>query len=1059
MIGHAENKLAVLAVLAVLFSVSAPAAVTAPVLAADSEAKLLDGFENVDKWTALASDEVKASLRQVDGVDGKALCLDYDFNGVSGYAVARRTLSMAYPPNYEYAIKLRGDAPANNLEFKLVDASGENVWWLMRPNYVPPLAWTQLKLKKRQITFAWGPTDDKTLQRSEALEITVSTGKDGGHGEVCFDDLSFRELPADDALPPRPVARASSALAGAAASNAVDGDPTTAWRAASGAQSITLDQGRPREFGGLTLRWRDGEHASRYRVQLSDDGRQWRDARTVSEGNGGSDPIALPESEARWIRLLLEQGPGANYGLSEITIEGLAFAATANDFVKALARQAPRGHFPRGFSGEQPYWTIVGIDGGSEQGLIGEDGAIEVAKGGFSIEPFLISENKLVTWADVQATQSLAEGYLPIPSVEWIHADAALRVTAFAQGTAQRSQLVARYRLRNTTATPRNYTLALALRPLQVNPPNQFLNTIGGVSPIHEVAFSGRIAAVNGKPRLLALQSPGLSFATAFDAGMVEEHLAANDFPSATSVIDDTGLASGAMLYRMLLAPGESREVDLVVPLSGNFADTAGFDAQAAQDAVAGQWRDKLGQVTLRVPAQGQVVVDTLRTALAHMLISRAGPRLQPGTRSYARAWIRDGAMISESLLRLGQAQVAEQFLRWYAPYQFDSGKVPCCVDDRGSDPVPENDSQGELIYTAAELYRYGGDRALLATMWPHVDAAVRYMDKLRLSERTEANRSRNPAFYGLMPASISHEGYSAKPMHSYWDDFWALRGYKDAVEIAQWLGRNDDAKKIAASRDQFRDDLYASLQAATRQHGIGFLPGAAELGDFDATSTTIALAPGGEQGRLPDDLLRNTFERYWSEFAERRDGKRAWDYYTPYELRTVGAFVRLGWRDRAQQLLDFFFADRQPSGWNQWAEVVAREPRKPFFLGDLPHAWVASDYVRSALDLFAYTRDRDQALVIAAGIPIAWLDGKGIAVGDLRTPYGELNYTLRREQGRLKLRIGAGLHAPPGGIAFPWPAPGKPGRTRINGKPAAWKNGELRIREVPAEILIDAAK
>jgi len=31
-------------------------------------------------------------------------------------------------------------------------------------------------------------------------------------------------------------------------------------------------------------------------------------------------------------------------------------------------------------------------------------------------------------------------------------------------------------------------------------------------------------------------------------------------------------------------------------------------------------------------------------------------------------------------------------------------------------------------------------------------------------------------------------EGYSAKPMHSYWDDFFALRGFKDAAFIAKEL-------------------------------------------------------------------------------------------------------------------------------------------------------------------------------------------------------------------------------------------------------------------------------
>jgi len=426
---------------------------------------------------------------------------------------------------------------------------------------------------------------------------------------------------------------------------------------------------------------------------------------------------------------------------------------------------------------------------------------------------------------------------------------------------------------------------------------------------------------------------------------------------------------------------------------------------------------------------------------------------LQPGTRSYSRAWIRDGAMIGEGLLRMGREDVATEFLRWYAPYQFENGKVPCCVDDRGSDPVPENDSHGELIFTIAEVYRFNRDRAMLDAMWPHVVGAFDYMEQLRLSERTDANRARNPAFYGMMPASISHEGYSAKPMHSYWDNFWALRGYKDAVEIAQWLGKDAEAKRFTASRDQFREDLYASLRSATQQHGIDFLPGAAELGDFDATSTTIALAPGGEQGRLPQDLLTNTFERYWREFVARRDGTREWKDYTPYELRTIGTFVRLGWRDRAHEALDFFFADQQPRSWNQWAEVVSRTPRKPFFVGDLPHAWVASDYVRSALDLFAYSRDLDDALVVAAGIPSDWLAGGGVSVANLRTTYGPLGYSLTERDGRVLFTLSPDTKVPPGGVVLTWPYAQPPGATRADGQVAQWSNGELKIERAGARV------
>jgi hypothetical protein len=336
---------------------------------------------------------------------------------------------------------------------------------------------------------------------------------------------------------------------------------------------------------------------------------------------------------------------------------------------------------------------------------------------------------------------------------------------------------------------------------------------------------------------------------------------------------------------------------------------------------------------------------------------------------------------------------------------------------------VPENDSQGELIFSVAELWRYTHDRATVDALWPHVEKAVAYMDSLRASERQPSRlQGTERALYGLMPASISHEGYSAKPMHSYWDDFWALKGYDDAVALASALGHTDEISAYTASRDQFRDDLHASIDAAVKAHGIDFIPGSAELGDFDATSTTIALSPGGEQARLPNALVERTFEKYWQGFVARRDGRTAWEDYTPYEVRTIATFVRLGWRDRVNDLIAFFFADRRPAAWNQWAEVVGRDARKPRFVGDMPHAWIASDYVRSALDLFAYDRESDGSMVLAAGVQPDWLKGEGIAIRDLRTPYGRLGYTLTAKDKQVTLTITQPIH-PPGGLVLSLPS------------------------------------
>ncbi|HET7063115.1 MAG TPA: hypothetical protein VFI49_02490, partial [Rudaea sp.] len=194
--------------------------------------------------------------------------------------------------------------------------------------------------------------------------------------------------------------------------------------------------------------------------------------------------------------------------------------------------------------------------------------------------------------------------------------------------------------------------------------------------------------------------------------------------------------------------------------------------------------------------------------------------------------------------------------------------------------------------------------------------------------------------------------------------------------------------------------------------------------------------------------------ERYWRGFVERSDGVKPWEDYTPYEWRTVGSFVRLGWRERAQAAIDFFFASgARPLAWNQWAEVVGHDPRKPRFVGDMPHGWVASDFIRSALDLFAYEREADHSLVLAAGVPESWLDGDGVAIEHLRTPYGELSYTLKRIGKRIELRVAAGA-APPGGFVFAAPVTGAT-RVSVNGVGKTSSSGEVHFDRLPARVVI----
>lgn len=88
--------------------------------------------------------------------------------------------------------------------------------------------------------------------------------------------------------------------------------------------------------------------------------------------------------------------------------------------------------YPRGFSGEQSYWTLLGTDGGAKHSaLISEDGAVKLTKGGGLIEPMLFDGRKGIDWANVKTLQSLRDGYLPIPAVHWQAGDLGLTTTAF----------------------------------------------------------------------------------------------------------------------------------------------------------------------------------------------------------------------------------------------------------------------------------------------------------------------------------------------------------------------------------------------------------------------------------------------------------------------------------------------------------------------------------------------------------------------------------------------------------------------------------------------------
>ena len=979
------------------------------------QSESLDDFRDLSAWSAIASGQAELRLSAEPSPAGCALRLDFDFKGGGGFVVARRALARSMPESWALSLRVRGEAPPNKLELKLVDPSNRNVWWWHRDAFAVPADWQALRIRSSEVSFAWGPAGGGALRELGALELAFAAPP-GGRGSVCFEDLRFEDL----TLRAPPQVRASSAQPGHAPEHVLEADPASCWRSEPGTapQWLALDFGVEHEYGGLTIDWAPGGEPRAFEVQVCDDGDSaaWRTLWSARQAEGSRHFVYLPGgARSRQLRIcLLEPAHAAGYGVASLRVEPFQFSRSQNDFFHALAARERRGLYPRWLLREQSYWTPVGVEGGSTAAILNEEGMLEPDRASFSLEPFLFADGELVTWADAAVSQTLAQSWLPVPSSHWRWRELELSVTAFAAGAGAEADARVRYRVENAGRHAKRVRLFAAVRPFQVTPPWQAFQGMGGTSPVRELVWRDGSLQVDGRKRVIPLEPPTAIGVAAFEQGGIERRLVRGELPERTQVCDDFAHASAALCWDFELAPGAAREVDLAVP----FGERAEAVPGVSLDAVSRAWEQRLGRVRIRAGGGGEWVA-ALRTAAAHVLVNRNGPWLQPGPRRYTRSWIRDGATMAAALLRMGESGAVRDFLRAYAHYQAPDGNVPCAVDKNGADWLPEHDSHGQLAFTLAEYFRFTGDHELARELWPNVLRAAAYLERLRAQRLgPEFRVGEKRACYGLLPESASHEGYLAHPVHAYWDDFWALRGLGDAAELAQALGAASDAERLRAQQVDLRECLYASIATTIAERKLAYVPGSVEWADFDPAATATALTTTDAALRLPPAALAASFDEYLAGFRRRRRGEIEWNNYTAYEIRIVGALVRLGRREDAHELLDFFLADRRPQAWNQWPEISWRDPRSPGHLGDVPHSWIGAEYVLAALGMLAYESPDDGSLVLAAGVSERWLEGDGVALEGLPTAWGPLSYRLRRAGAdALQLELGPGLRVPPGGI------------------------------------------
>ncbi|MFA5292193.1 MAG: beta-galactosidase [Phycisphaerae bacterium] len=818
------------------------------------------------------------------------------------------------------------------------------------------------------------------------------------------------------------LANASSSANGTDALAVLDGKADTYWQSGpDNGENTTLELTFPHKFGigGLQINWAQQNSPACKIEALAEDSDQWQIIMNKKAGVNNTEDLFFSAVNTKKLRLVFEAEP---VRISDIQIKGTSEAWTPVRHFEMLAQRLPDGMFPGWLRREQAFWTVTGLSGSFNESLLDEYGKVESGLRNFSVTPALIIDGKLLSAKNFKLTQSLADDWAPIPSVKWQGNDISLNITA---NTIEPDTTIVLYTLKNTSKKARDISLLLAARPLQINPPWQF----GGYSSIKQANWQDNenTLILNDTQALRLYPKP--SFQSLYSqkptADSIDIIECLTDKKSdGNSVSSPEGIISAGARYNYHLAGGETKTILAIYPntdktnisVSGSYEE---FFSSEMKKSLK-YWRQLTGDWDINIP--DKKLANLIRSNLAYLLINADGPATQPGSRNYNNSWIRDGAISATAMMRFGMLDFGKKYLQWFTGLIKDDGFIPFIVETKTGNPVGfadtwgEYDSFGEYAFLVREVTEITDDNSIAQMSWPKLKAAMKYMENLRNQRLTE--QYKGTEYEGILPQSNSHEGYFPAK-HSYWDDFFALKGLQDAQTIALRLGYKDDAVWLNGFEKELRKSLFESMEKVRQRDNLKTLPACAELGDFDPTSTSIGIMIADERDNLPEDALEATYDKYMQDCIQRAAqpaDKRS--SYTPYEVRNIGAMIRMGRSADARTLLDFFVNDGvRPAAWNHLAEVVHGDLRTPSYIGDMPHTWVGAELINSIRDMLVY-EDRGR-LVLAAAIPDKWLD-KGISVRNLQTLWGPISYNIKRDtNGKVTLKLNY-TKKPPNGFAVP---------------------------------------
>ncbi len=449
------------------------------------------------------------------------------------------------------------------------------------------------------------------------------------------------------------------------------------------------------------------------------------------------------------------------------------------------------------------------------------------------------------------------------------------------------------------------------------------------------------------------------------------------------------GMASAAALYK--LSTGADCNVEVHVPLSDNKSLDKTYPANKSLTDI---WKTTLKDSTqLDIP--NEKVKCLYDNALRTILLHSPDTEVFAGPYTYKRFWFRDAAFILSAILNTGLIDKAEHVINNFPAYQKSSGYF---VSQEG-----EWDSNGQVLWIIKRYLDMSGKKC--NENWlSMIENAAEWICRKRLT------KIRDVPHAGLMPSGFSAEHLGPNDYY-YWDNFWSVKGLKDAASIFERAGNSVLAKRYNYEADRFLQDIEQSIEHAAKLINSQAIPASPYRRlDSGAVGSLVAGYPlqlwDGNDTRIREtaDFLFNTCLINGAFFHDIvHSGINA--YLT---LHIAQIYLRDG-NKRYYSLLKAIASLASPTG--QWPEAIHPQTGGGC-MGDGQHVWAAAEWINLIRNCFVYEETEKRKLILCAGIPYEWLkEGKRLFFGPAPTKYGTISLHIETEKDSVRVSWDAKWH------------------------------------------------